>query len=67
MDKDRQNLLRHLFAIITAALEDALEPALAGQHPALDAHEAARLANALATAATDLKTLAEAAAVIAKG
>ena len=66
MDRDRQNLLRQLFAIMTAVIEDAAEPAIAGQHPSLDGAGAESAARAVATAAADLKTLADTASLIAR-
>ncbi|MEX2643678.1 MAG: hypothetical protein WD270_09505 [Acetobacterales bacterium] len=66
MPDDDHDLIRHLFALATAVLEDAIEEAVAGQvherSPALSATSA----RALRIAAEDLHALAAAAGVVAR-
>ncbi len=65
MDDDRRELVRHMFAAVTALIETAHEAAIAGQSEALTAEAYAGAAGRLQAAARDIVALAEAAAVIA--
>ena len=65
MDDDDRELLRHLFAVATEFAESAHDIAANGQSGHLDAQNYADLARQLQTAARNITTLAEAAAIIA--
>ena len=65
MDDDHQELVRRLFAAVTALIETAHEAAIAGQSEALTAGAYAGAARRLQAAARDITALAAAAAVIA--
>ena len=65
MDDDHRELVRHLFAAVTALIETAHEAATAGQSEALTARAYAGAARRLREAARGIAALAEAAAVIA--
>ena len=65
MDENRRELVRRLFAAVTALIETAHEAAIAGQSEALTAGAYAGAARRLQAAARDIAALAEAAAVIA--
>ncbi len=64
MDEDRRELVRRMFAAVTALIETAHEAAIAGQSEALTARAYAEAAYRLQGAARDIAALAEAAAVI---
>ena len=64
-DTDRRDLIRHLFAEITARLEDAMEVAVAGQAPRATARQYRAHAQNLVRIADDLGRLARAAEIIA--
>ena len=65
MDEDRRELVRRMFAAVTALIETAHEAAIAGQSEALTARDYAEAAQRLQGAARDITALAEAATVIA--
>ena len=65
MDDDDGELLRHLFAVATEFAESAHDIAANGQSGHLVAQDYADLAHRLQTAARNITTLAEAAAIIA--
>ena len=65
MDENRRELVRRLFAAVTALIETAHEAGIAGQSEALTAGAYAGAARRLQAAARDIAALAEAAAVIA--
>ena len=65
MDENRRELVRRLFAAVTALIETAHEAAIAGQSEALTAGDYAEAAHRLQGAARDIAALAEAATVIA--
>ena len=65
MDENRRELVRRLFAAVTALIETAHEAAIAGQSEALTAGDYATAARRLQGAARDIAALAEAATVFA--
>ncbi len=65
MDDDDRDLARHLFATMTALLEDAAELAAAGQSSRLDSPALAALGRRLQAAAKDIAAVAETAAIVA--
>jgi hypothetical protein len=65
MDEDRRELVRRLFAAVTALIETAHEAAIAGQSEAPTARAYAEAAQRLQGAARDIAALAEATTVIA--
>ena len=65
MDKDRRELVRRMFAAVTALIETAHDAAVAGQPGVIAARDYAEAAQRLQGAARSLTALAEAAAVIA--
>ena len=65
MDEDRRELVRRMFAAVTALIETAHEAALAGLSEALTAEAYAGAARRLQGAARDIAAPAEATTVIA--
>jgi hypothetical protein len=65
LDEDHLELVRRLFAAVTALIETAHEAAIAGQSELLTAGDYAEAARRPQGAARDIAALAEAAAVIA--
>ncbi len=65
MDENRRELVRRMFAAVTALIETAHEAAIVGQSEAQAARAYAEAARQLEAAARDIAALAEAATVIA--
>ena len=62
---DHRELTNRLFATATAMLEDAIEVAVAGQSPRLNASQLTNDGRRLQAAARDIAIIAQAAAIVA--
>ncbi len=65
MDDDDRELVNHLFAVVTAMLEDAIQVAAAGQSSRLSPTQFADHGSRLREAARDIAVIAEAAMIAA--
>ena len=66
MDKDNRELVNRLFAVATMLLEDATEPAIAGQSPKLTSVAYAKHTCQLQSATTDIAAIVQAVTAVGR-